>query len=669
MGGSESSPEFNYSIGIPGSEKPGESPAYVNPAAKAYLSGSIPSGARTLYENFKHSARVFSERPFLGTRILNPDGSFGDYSWVTYDEVNRRAERIGWGLSKLGLSEPNEDGHAFLGLYSKNRTDWVITDLACVFQTITSIPIYDTLQSDALDYIVTQTSLPAIACSDKSIQNILKLRKEGLLRPVRILIQFEPVSDALKAECQSLSIEIYSLEEVSQLATAGVDNPPTPSSLFTICYTSGTTGRAKGAIIKQSSMVSTIAGLRSTPGFEFVSEDSYLSYLPLAHMMERIAIHYLIQSGASIGFFQGEVLKLKEDLAALKPTIFLSVPRLFNRFHDLISQQLNDLTGAKKLLAGKALSSKMHYYRSEGIVTHKLWDSLVFSKIKNVLGGRVRIMATGSAPISGDVLAFLRIAFSCPLIEAFGQTETCAASFFTHFSDPSTGHIGGPSPTIECKIMDVPEMNYLSTDVDEQGNSAPRGELCMRGPPVFAGYYKNPEQTDEAIDAQGWLHSGDIVVRLPNNGAFKIIDRKKNNFKLQQGEYVAVEKIEMVYNKSFMIAQLFVYGDSLQSYLVAIIVPDEAYIRKKWTVDNGVAESTSFDEICKIPKLKADILADMNQKAKEGKLLGFEVVKKIHLESKIWTPEDLLTPTQKLMRFNAKKKYQNEINEMYAEPL
>ena len=118
-----------------------------------------------------------------------------------------------------------------------------------------------------------------------------------------------------------------------------------------------------------------------------------------------------------------------------------------------------------------------------------------------------------------------------------------------------------------------------------------------------------------------------------------------------------------------MIAQLFVYGDSLQSYLVAIIVPDEAYIRKKWTVDNGVAESTSFDEICKIPKLKADILADMNQKAKEGKLLGFEVVKKIHLESKIWTPEDLLTPTQKLMRFNAKKKYQNEINEMYAEPL
>ena len=660
--------DTQYTFEVKGSGRPGESNAYVHPNARAYLASSLPSGAQTTYESFKHSARVFADRPFLGTRPQNPDNTFGDYTWITYDEANRTVEKLGWGLQKLGLGELNEDGHAFVGIYAKNRAEWMLTDLACSFQSITSVPLYDTLQSDSLDFIVEQTHMRGLACSDKSTANILKLRKEGLLRTLRVIIQFEAVSEELRNECHGLGLDIYTIQELGKIAQSGTDNPPHPSSMFTICYTSGTTGMAKGAMIKQSNMVATIAGVWDSGCLSFTAEDSFLSYLPLAHMMERISCHYMLANGSSIGFFQGDILKLREDLAALKPTVFISVPRLYNRFYDLINAQLNELTGVKKLLGAKALASKQYYYRTQGLLQHKLWDSLVFKKIKNVLGGRVRIMATGSAPISGEVLSFLRLAFCCPILEGYGQTETCAASFLTSPQDTNTGIIGGPTPTIEIKLVDVPDMNYLSTDVDEKGEPAPRGEICVRGPTVFGGYYKSPEQTAEALDSEGWLHSGDVGMRVMQNGAIKIIDRKKNFFKLQQGEYVAAEKIELVYNKSNFISQIFVYGDSFQCYLVAVIVPDELFIRKKWVPENGVAEGTSFAEICNIPKLKADILSDMSARGKEGKLLGFEVVKKIHLESKPWSPEDLLTPTMKLMRFHAKKRYEDQITALYAEP-
>ena len=343
MGGSESLQNFQYSIDIPGSEAHGSSRTYVNPSAKAYLTCRLPSSAETVYQNFKASVASYSERLFLGTRTKNPDNTFGNYTWLTYGEANRRVERIGWGLQKLGIAEKNEDGHSFLGLYAKNRSEWLMVDLACTFQNIISVPIYDTLQSDALDYMVCQTGMTAIAGSDKSILNVLKLRKEGNLSALSILIQFEPITEALRKECRELDLQLYSLEEVEKMQTSGTDNPPDPSSLYTICYTSGTTGRAKGAMLKHSNIISAIGGVQQM-GLGFNEADSVISYLPLAHMMERIACHTLLSVGAAIGFFQGDILKLREDLAVLKPTIFISVPRLFNRFYDLITQQLAELT-------------------------------------------------------------------------------------------------------------------------------------------------------------------------------------------------------------------------------------------------------------------------------------------------------------------------------------
>ena len=274
------------------------------------------------------------------------------------------------------------------------------------------------------------------------------------------------------------------------------------------------------------------------------------------------------------------------------------------------------------------------------------------------MGGRVRWIITGAAPISITTIEFLRIVFSCTVVEGYGQTENTAVGTVTVYGDVSTGHVGPPSPASEIKLVDVADMDYLTTDKPN-----PRGEICARGPAVFAGYYKMPEKTAEAIDSEGWLHSGDIGELLPN-GCIRIIDRKKNLFKLAQGEYVAPEKVENIITRSSYIAQAFVYGDSLQAYLVAIVVPDEEVVTL-WSRSNNLAHK-SFSELCRSDELHDLIFADILLHCKAANLGGFEIPKAIHLSNSLFSVDnDILTPTFKLKRNIAQKVYQKQISHLY----
>ena len=189
-------------------------------------------------------------------------------------------------------------------------------------------------------------------------------------------------------------------------------------------------------------------------------------------------------------------------------------------------------------------------------------------------------MITGSAPIADEILKTMKVIFSCPIREGYGQTETSAPATLTSLTDPMSGHVGAPVPCLRIRLRDIPEMEYFSTDAN------PRGEICFKGPSVFRGYYKAADKTEEAFDEEGWLKSGDVGMILPN-GTVKIIDRAKNIFKLSQGEYIAPEKLENVYTQSPFVQQVFVYGDSLQSHLIAIAVAEPATI-KKWAADNNI---------------------------------------------------------------------------------
>ncbi len=272
-------------------------------------------------------------------------------------------------------------------------------------------------------------------------------------------------------------------------------------------------------------------------------------------------------------------------------------------------------------------------------------------------------MVTGSAPISSDVISFLKIAACCPILEGYGQTETTAASFVTYKADPTSSHVGGPTVNTEFKLIDIPEMGYLSTDVDENGRKKPRGEVLIRGPGVMAGYYKDKQKTEETIDEEGWVHTGDVAELLPN-GAIRIVDRRKNIFKLSQGEYIAPEKIENIYIRAKGVAEAFVYGDSLKSALVAIIVPNKEYI-EELAKQKGI--SASFEELCQRDDIKQEIFNNLEEIGKTEKLLGFEKVKKIHLDTVSFVNSGCCTPSFKMKRHEAKNYYKSQIDHMYKE--
>ena len=269
-----------------------------------------------------------------------------------------------------------------------------------------------------------------------------------------------------------------------------------------------------------------------------------------------------------MGFYQGDPLKLADDCVALKPAFFPSVPRLYNRIYGKIKSTLDGATGCKKWLIDKALKSKSDNLADTGATTHGCYDKLVFNKTAAILGGQVRVMVTGSAPIDKAVLDFLKVAFCCPILEGYGLTESAAGSCITDPSDPHSGHVGGPTEYVKFRLKDLPEMDYRITD-----QPYPRGEVCMKGPSMFSGYFKRPDKTAECHDEEGWFHTGDVALVYPN-GSIRIIDRSKNIFKLSQGEYIAPEKIENIFVLSHFVGQSFVYGDSLKNNVVAVVVPD-----------------------------------------------------------------------------------------------
>lgn len=627
----------------------------------------------TSYENFQLTRRKFGNRPFLGYRPVAADGAAEDYVWSTYEQVGKRADNFGSGLLDLDLCPAKKDeevkNRGMLGFYSKNRAEWVIAEQGCFTQAIVTVPMYDTLGADSVAYVINQCSLKTVLCSAETVSNVLECKQ--LCPSLECLIQMEPVSEDLRKKASDLGIKAYSLEEVEK---AGAAKPvrhhrPTAEDIFTFCYTSGTTGEPKGTLLAHGDLISVAGAGRSRPTLRMKETDVHLSYLPLPHIFERLIQFNCVAGGSAIGFYQGETLKILEDLTALRPTVFPSVPRLLNRIHDRLRAGVEEAGGLKKVLFDRAYAAKKAGLAS-GTVTHPVWDRLVFSKIKARVGlDRVRVMITGSAPISDHVLDFLRIVFGCVVLEGYGLSETTAGGTITMEDDMKAGTVGAPIAANEIRLQDVPDMGYFRTDqVHSTGKgSIPchgRGEICMRGRNVFKGYYKMPEKTAEAIDSEGWFHSGDIGLWTPD-GRLKIIDRKKNIFKLAQGEYVAPEKLENLNVQSKFVMQNFVYGDSLKTQLVAIIVVDPD-ASAQWAKSKGVQKSHA--DVCKEEEFKRAVMADLQKLGTKAHLAGFEFVKAIHLEAEQWQPGgEVLTPTFKLQRNKAQQKYQAIIDALYQQ--
>lgn len=605
----------------------------------------------TLHDNFVRSVEVFRDYKFLGTRN-RVDGTVGEYKWMTYGEAATAREAIGSGLRFHGL----EKG-ACVGLYFINRPEWLIVDYACSAYSFISVPLYDTLGPDAVKYAVNHAGVQAVFCAPQTLSTMLTFVSE--IPSVQLIVVVGGMDEHLPSLPSTSRVKLISYLKLISQGRSNLQPfyPPKPEDVATICYTSGTTGTPKGVVLTHGNFIANAAGF--CHAVTFYPSDIYISYLPLAHIYERTNQIISVYYGVAIGFYQGDNLKLMDDLVALRPTLFCSVPRLYNRIYAGIANSVKTSGTLRERLFQTAYSSKKQSIMS-GSNGSPIWDRLVFNKIKEKLGGRVRFMGSGASPLSPDVMDFLRVCFGCQVIEGYGMTETSCAMSMMDEGDNLSGHVGSPNPACEIKLVDVPEMNYTSEDQPH-----PRGEICVRGPIVFQGYYKDEIQTKEVIDDDGWLHTGDIGLWLPG-GQLKIIDRKKNIFKLAQGEYIAPEKVENVYAKCEFVAQSFVYGDSFNSCLVAIVVVDPDVL-KAWAASAGI-KYEDLTQLCNDPRARTAVLASMDALGKEAQLRGFEFAKAVTLVLEPFTLENgLLTPTFKIKRPQAKEHFAKAISTMYSE--
>ncbi|CAF1162990.1 unnamed protein product [Adineta ricciae] len=365
----------------------------------------------------------------------------------------------------------------------------------------------------------------------------------------------------------------------------------------------------------------------------------------MAHLYERLVLISNFLHGTQVVYCPVPE-KVFEYYPHVQPTNIPTVPRVLNKVYDTIMTEVGK-SKVKRFLISQALHNEQP----------TLFSRIIFRRVRNLFGGKTFAMLTGSAPITPEVLHFFRIALDIPIVEGYGQTESTAAGTSTHITDMSCGTVGSPVSSVEIKLIDVPGTNYRANNN--------QGEICIRGPTIFKGYYGDEQKTRETIDEGGWLHTGDVG-EWTKNGALRIIDRTKHIFKLTQGEYIAPERLEDGYVRSRWVEQLFVDGISTESTVVAIVIPDKEYVEKKYAPKEG---NRSFEDLCKDEKLKEIILADLKRIAKEYKYKYYETVSNIYLHPEPMSQENgLITSTLKTRRTAVRQYFQSIIQSLYQTP-
>ncbi|KAF3530065.1 hypothetical protein DY000_02038089 [Brassica cretica] len=637
---------FQVEEGREGSDgRPSVGPVYRSVFAKDGFPEPI-EGMDSCWDVFRMSVEKYPNNPMLGRREI-VDGKPGKYVWQTYQEVYDIVIKLGNSLRSCGVEE---------------RIHSVVLLQACNAHGLYCVPLYDTLGAGAVEFIITHSEVSIVFVEEKKISELFKTCPKAT-EYMKTVVSFGGVTREQKEAAETFGLVIYAWDEFLKLGEGKQFDLPIKkkSDICTIMYTSGTTGDPKGVMISNESIVTLIAGvirLLKSANEALTVKDVYLSYLPLAHIFDRVIEECFIQHGAAIGFWRGDVKLLIEDLGELKPTIFCAVPRVLDRVYSGLQQKLAAGGFFKKFMFDSAFSFKYGHMKKgqSHVEASPLCDKLVFSKVKQGLGGNVRIILSGAAPLASHVESFLRVVACCHVLQGYGLTESCAGTFVS-LPDrlDMLGTVGPPVPNVDIRLESVPEMEYDALA------STPRGEICIRGKTLFSGYYKREDLTKEVL-IDGWLHTGDVGEWQPN-GSMKIIDRKKNIFKLSQGEYVAVENLENIYGEVQAVDSVWVYGNSFESFLIAVANPNQ-HILEKWAAENGV--SGDYNALCQNAKAKEFILGELVKMGKEKKMKGFEIIKAVHLDPVPFDMErDLLTPTYKKKRPQLLKHYQCVIDEMY----
>ncbi|KAJ1663785.1 medium-chain fatty acid-CoA ligase faa2 [Coemansia sp. RSA 1813] len=660
-------------IEVPGSAAvPGETKPYVNYINTTGKLIQHTQGVHSLYDNYlRGRARAGRNAPVFGYRpTVDGMGNVGAYRWITWDLFHERFVNLASGLRLLGMHPGDR-----IGILMDNSVEWVLTEFASYYHRLVSVPMYVSFGAAALRHIINEVDMKVIVCTSKYARIVL-----GMIETIPCLQTMIMVDEASMPPSGLLQAGIthgLAITPLRVVEDSGARQPvepetlPAPDDVATIVYTSGTSGTYKGVVLTHANILATIsstaAQVEHGDMYPFSPDDCSMGFLPLAHCLGRMTLHVSLAFGTKTAFPRSDPAKLVEDLKELQPTMFVGVPRIFNRIQDKILSAVKVKGGLPSALFQYAYSTKRSNLSSRGQARHWLWDRIIFKPLRDKFGGKLKLIISGSAPISPETLEFLRCCFSCKVLEGYGLSETIGPTTVTQMDDTESGNVGAPIPCAMMKLRSVPDLGYTVDDMPY-----PRGEIMIKGGHTAREYYGQPELTRQVYTDDGWLCTSDIGF-LDSRNRLHIIDRKNNLFKLAQGEFIAPEKIENTLMDHFAVSQAFVYGDPLKSALVAIVVPDETllpmFLRSKGALPPHYVSGAddAFSDLCNDVRARQEILSELSMWCKTHDLCGYEVPKNIYLLPVPFDKTGLLTPTLKLKRREAKAYFASMLDDLYKE--
>ena len=626
------------------SGNPDESPIYRHSATFTENGGKLISSFRcspeslTTCDLLRVASVKYRNCHSLGEREPLANGAFGKYQWITYGEFYSNVMNFARGLARLGLTAGDK-----VGIYSVNCPWWQTTCYACHSSSLVAVPIYDSLGPGSAEYIINHSECAAVIVSQEKLGSLKSVLSQApSVRHVLVIGNYERCEDGQVVfdSCQSV------LESGKDVDVELVE--PNPDDLALIMYTSGSTGKPKGCLLTHRNLIAGATGLGCL-GCSITTSDTYFSFLPLAHIYEMGVEIIMVSQGASIGFFSGSVRNLIDDLGALQPTIICGVPRVWNRIAEQMKKKISELPRLKRMLVEATLGLKsrcIHAGRPHSL----LLDQLILAPFRNSLGGRVRLIVSGGAPILPEVYEFLITAITPNIVQGYGLTEVAASIAVSEIPQLSPKANGCVSHTSDVKLRKVEGLLY-----DPRGEVI-AGEILVRGPHVFKGYYKDQALTDEVIDKDGWFATGDIGV-INRDGYVEIVDRAKQLVKLSQGEYISITVLTDIYSMTPGIRNIYVYANSHHDAPLAVVIPDDQLV-EKWKnagITDFKGSKVAEDEVLKL----------LNETANNNKLRGFERIARVLLDDKEFTIDNgLLTPSMKLQWKSLAAKYEGALLEL-----